>query len=261
MSAIEAVALSHVMAYGLGLEEGTDEEGSSSIGGWGATLRVNEEIEGAAAVAPSNPEEAGREHEDDDEERDDEEEEGCSSSRSIEVRVVGHNSIAEFPTKEKALSEYSGHYDTALQRLQVTLTWQTIMEKKPSPESAPGELEHSTTTSDWSSLLKWKVLSILAARPGMNLLSIHRSLHLLDMPRTVQLLDSMLANGAIVRSAAAAITDRYTAALRDPFSASRAIFHFSEITSSSSSSSSHSNSHSHREEGTAGKDWSYFVAS
>lgn len=243
VSTIEAVALSHVMAYGLGLEERTDDR---SIGGWGATLRVNEEIDGAAVVPSNIPEGADREHEDDGDEQEDEEE-GC---RPIEVRVVGQNSIAEFPTKEKTLSEYSGHYDMALQRLQVTLTWQTPEEKNS--ESALEE--HSHTKSEWTSLLKWKVLAILAARPGMNLLSIHRSLHLLDFPRTVELLDTLLQDGVIIRSAAA-ITDRHPA-FRDPFSASRAIFNFSER----ASSNSNSNSNSNREDTTVGKDWSYFVA-
>ena len=249
MSAIEAVALSHIMAYrlglGLGSELGSEESAeSSSFGGWGATIRVNEDREGAAA-APLRHEE-----DDEEEQEQDDDDEGF---KPAEVLLIGRDSIADLPTREKALSEYTGHYDTALHRLQVALTWQ-VPGKSPSQGRVPHEERHHPKT-ELSSLLKWKLLTILAARPGLNLLSIHRALHLLDLPKTLELLDSLRTEGAITRSAAA-ITDRYPALrlkIRDPFAASQAIFSFFSDQASLAGSNGDDNA-------TVAKNWRYFIA-
>ena len=247
MSAIEAVALSHIMAYRLGL--GSEESAeSSSFGGWGATIRVNEDREGAAA-APL------RHEEDEEEEQEQEQDDDDEGFKPAEVLLIGRDSIADLPTREKALSEYTGHYDTALHRLQVALTWQ-VPGKSPSQGRAPHEERHQPKT-ELSSLLKWKLLTILAARPGLNLLSIHRALHLLDLPKTLELLDSLRTEGAITRSAAA-IADRYPALklrlrLRDPFAASQAIFSFFSDQASLAGSNGDDNA-------TVAKNWRYFIA-
>lgn len=240
MSAIEAVALSHIMAYGLESKEST---GDKCLGGWGAILRVNEDRE-VAAAAPHNVDEVNRERDDDDEEQDDDDE-GC---RPTEVHVLGRDTIADLPIKEKALSEYSGHYDTALHRLQVALTWQAPDKSASKPSQEKVLDKDRNTKTEWLSLLKWKLLTILSVRPGMNLLSIHQALHLLDLPKTVELLDYLRTEGAITRSAAA-ITDRYPA-LRDPFSASQAIFSSPDTASFAGSN----------KDDAAVENWRYFVA-